>query len=550
MKKFDVVVVGAGVSGSWAAKELTEQGLKVLLLDRGSKIIHKDSYITEDKPSIDFKFRGKLPPALLNTVYPIQKNSYALSDFTRHFFIKDKSWEYNSTSPFSWIRSQKAGGKSLLWGRQTYRMSELDFKNWPISYEDLKPWYDKVEIFIGVSGKNEGLEIVPDGIFQPPFPLNSIERHVKSKLKQNFSDIHLTNGRCAHLTAPTDEQVNLGRMSCIKKNQCERGCSRAAYYSAESSSTKAARNTGNLTEMYDSVVLKLNFEPGRNKVVSITVIDKKSKNAQEISAKAFFLCASTIASTQILLNSKSTSFPQGLGNSSGVLGHYLMDHMTSLGAKGIVEIESNDIDFTRPTGSYIPRFNHKLKSLDYKGGYAFQCYVSRGSWSKAHLHPGIGSSLKKKIEESKWYFQMDALAEMQPHFDNTITLNENETDEYDLPLVKIDCKFKQNELRMKDDIKLKSVEILKKVGLKNVESYDSNNVPGQTIHEMGTARMGNNPKESVVNQFNKLHDVANVFVADGSCMVSSGCVNPSLTYMALAARAANYCSSLIKNNQL
>ncbi len=557
--EYDAIVVGSGISGGWAAKELTEKGLKVLMLERGRQVTHQDDYITEHKAPWDFKYHGLGDRALSEKEYQIQSNCYAFGEATKHFFVNDKEnpYTYDEDKPFTWIRGYHLGGRSLMWARQVYRWSDLDFEanakdghgiDWPIRYKDIAPWYDYVEEFIGISGQSEGLPQLPDGKFMPPMSMNCVEKVVRDRIAENFDDRIMTIGRCAVLTKP-----HKGRAACHYCGPCHRGCSTGSYFSTQSSTLPAALATKNLTIRTDSAVHSVIYDEELDKATGVRVVDAHTKEMIEFKGKIIFLCASTLGSTQILLNSSTNRFPNGLGNSSGALGHYLMDHHFQLGARGYYP-EFNDKYYmgNRPNGVYIPRFsNVKNKNPNFLRGYGMQGGAGRSSWRENMNKPGFGADFKNSLRKpGPWVMGFMAFGECLPYYENYIELNHEVVDALGLPTLKIHCTWGENELAMRKDMKTEAAEILDAAGAKNVIEYENENPPGLGIHEMGTARMGSDPKTSVLNRNNQCHDVKNIFVTDGASMTSSACQNPSITYMALTARAANFAVEELKNRNL
>ena len=548
---FDAIVVGSGISGGWAAKELTEKGLKVLVLERGRAIQHGRDYIGEHKPPWDIPFGGKPLRELYQQEYPIQSQVYSFNETTRHFFNNDKKnpYIYDADKPFSWRRADVLGGRSLLWGRQVYRFSDLDFtanKNdghgidWPIRYSDIAPWYSHVEEFIGVSGEQLGLPHLPDSEFLPPMELNAVEKTVKAKIEKSFGGRTMTIGRTAILTQPKN-----GRGACHYCGPCERGCSVGAYFSSLSSTLPAAQRTGNLTIRADSVVESLEYDAQTQRVVGVRVIDAITQEKFVFRSKLVFLCASTVASTQILLNSKSDSFPNGMANGSGVLGRYLMDHIDEIGAFGVIpgHLEKYPLG-NRPNGIYIPRFRNlstEGDNVNFLRGYGFQGLAQRLDWrAMASQIPGFGTEFKQALRApGPWMMILSGFGEHLPNAENRMMLDRHEKDRFGIPQLKFDVSFGDNENRMAADMASEAKAMLTASGATNVHSFN-HPTPGAAIHEMGTARMGNDPTQSVLNRWNQAHDIPNLFVTDGACMTSSSCVNPSLTYMALTARAADY----------
>lgn len=534
---FDVIVIGSGISGGWAAKELCEKGLKTLLLERGRNIEHIKDYPTAElKP-------WELPTDHVDDI----------------FFADDSEHPYIQEQPFTWARGYQVGGRSLIWGRQCYRLSDLEFNSnsrhgvgidWPIRYKDIEPWYNYVENYIGVSGRGENLKYFPDGDFLPPMELNCIEKHLGQSIKRNHDDRILTIARVANLTKGWNH-----RGPCMNRNLCIRGCPYGGYFSSNSSTIPAAFSTGNLTLRPFSVVSEIIYDDNTRKAKGVRVIDTLTKKTFEYFARIIFLNASTIASAAILLNSKSDRFPNGLGNDSGQVGHNLMDHHSSAGAYGIHE-GFKDLYYKgrRPCGFTIPRFQNfeNDNQKDFVGGYMIHGRGKRREWQdQLQYSNGFGSEFKRKLTTpGPWTVWMAGWGECLPYFENRIVLNNSKKDSWGLPLVSINFSFKENERKMIKDIMSTSSEMLIEAGFKEVDAFNYHKPGGSTVHEMGTARMGNNPETSVLNKFNQIHAVKNVFITDGSCMTSSGCQSPSLTYMALTARAANYAVQELKNGTL
>jgi len=552
---YDAIVIGSGISGGWAAMELCKKGLKTLLLERGRDVKHVTDYPTANMNPWDFEFR------LQNTIKdmeedPIQSGAYYPGD--KHFYVRDKDHPYIQEKPFNWFRGYQVGGKSLLWGRQCYRLSDLDFSanqrdgfgvDWPIRYKDIAPWYDYVESYIGVSGQRENLSQLPDGNFLPPMALNCIERHLAESLTKNEEKRILTIARVANLTKGWDN-----RGPCMNRNLCTRGCPFGGYFSSNSSTIPAAMATGNLTLRPFSIVSEIIYNDQSRKAEGVRIIDANSHEHMEFFAKIIFVNASTIPTTSILLNSKSDRYPNGLGNDSGELGHNLMDHHSSAGASGMHEgFKDKYYKGRRPCGFLIPRYRNLKggENLDFVRGYNIQGDGERQeAMEKSYGLDGFGKDFKAQLSRpGNWTIWMAGWGECLPYFDNAISLHEEKRDQWGLPIVKINFEFKDNEKKMMKDIQQTSLEMLENAGF-IAGSFNYNKPGGATIHEMGTARMGRDAKTSVLNDFNQLHEVNNVFVTDGSCMTSSGCQNPSLTYMALTARACEYAVSSLKKGLL
>ncbi len=550
--EFDAIVIGTGISGGWAAKELCEKGLKTLVLERGRMIKHIEDYTTMNDDPWDYK-NGDVITQEIKRVQPKQsRTDYVNSESTKHFFVNDLEHPYKEEKPFNWIRGYHVGGRSLLWARHTYRLTDFDFNanlkegiaiDWPIRYKDIAPWYDYVEQYIGVSGKNENLPHFPNGIYLKPMELNCAEEILQKKVNNSFDDRIVSNARIAHITQGT--KPGLGRVSCQYRNRCRRGCPYGAYFSSNSSTLPAAELTGNMTLKPNSLVHEIIYDKNLRKATGVRVIDSNTKEVFDYKAKVIFLCASTVGSTSILMQSISERFPNGMGNDSGELGHNLMDHHFQVGADAIIEgIEEKYYIGRKPAGFYIPRFRNlggNTNKKNYTRGYGYQGDASRGGVSKNALELGYGSDFKRSITKpGDWSIGMQAFGEILPYHENKMYLDQDDKDSWGLPKVVFDAEIKENELNMRKDMMQQAIEMFEAAGAKEIVPYDKKYIFGNGIHEMGTARMGNDPKNSVLNKNNQIHAVKNVYVTDGSCMTSSGNANPSLTYMALTARAVKH----------
>jgi len=567
MITYDAIVVGSGITGGWAAKELTEKGLHTLMIERGRNVVHRKDYITEHKPTWELPLHdARLAVGTQGAAeYPIQARTGQFRESNKHFFMKDAKNPYIEDKPFTWIQGDQVGGKSLIWGRQVYRWSDLDFEanlrdghgvDWPIRYADIAPWYSYVERFIGVSGEKLGLPQLPDGEFQPPMEMNAGEKFVKAGIERTFPDRHVTIGRVAILTQPLN-----GRLPCHYCGPCERGCSTGSYFSTQASTLPAAQATGRLTVLPNSVVHSVLYDANTNRVTGVRVVDTETRTTREYQARVVFLCASTLATTRILLNSTSPRFPTGLANSSGVLGHYLMDHHFLAGASGSIEgLLDHYYQGNRPNGIYIPRFRNlgdDASRRDYVRGFGYQGGAGRQGWGRGAGGRGLGVELKRRLHDpGTWSMGMTGFGECLPRADNHVTLSDK-TDDFGIPQLTIHCTWGDNELAMRKDMAASAAEMLEAGGCKSVRTYDAYRggdqlgaEPGFAIHEMGTARMGRDPKTSVLNGYNQAHDVPNLFVTDGACMASSSCVNPSITYMALTARACDHAVEEMKQVHL
>ncbi len=561
MADFDAIVVGSGMSGGWSAKELCERGLKTLVLERGPDIDPAEDY-TDMLDPWDKKYLDRVRPEEANRDYKIQKDVYVFFESTKHLWANDRIYPY-TTAPgtgYEWLRGHNVGGRSLLWARMSFRFSDHDFKankadgvgvDWPIRYADLEPWYDKVETFVGVSGSMEGLGQLPDGKFLPPFEMDCAEKLLKSKMAEHFPDRTMMVARVANLKRATEEHIALGRGPCQSRNHCFRGCSFGAYFSSNSATLPAARNTGNLTLKPDSIVHSLVYDDATNRVTGVRVIDRMKKATKTYTAKVVFLNASAIPTATILLNSKSEKFPNGLANSSDQVGRNLMDHVA--GAQVYANIDGLEDKYyygRRPACGYIPRYrNYPEYSEDYKRGFAFQVYTNRGSWNPNNA--GIGADYKaQQAKPGGWNITLDTYAEVLPNPENRVTLS-NTKDQWGLAVPHMNASHGPNELALLQAGSDDAVDILTKAGFRDIVRGEVKATkPGNRIHEMGTARMGFDRETSVLNKWNQAHDVPNLFITDGACMTSSAIQNPSITYMALSARAANHAADLLERGEL
>jgi choline dehydrogenase-like flavoprotein len=551
---YDAIVVGSGISGGWAAKELTQKGLKVLLLERGGAYEHIKDYKTASMNPWELANRGATT-VQQRQEYPVIHRGWAASEVVMDAWANEKDCPYTEIKPFTWWRSYRMGGRSILWGRQSYRLSDLDFEanlkdgygtDWPIRYKDIAPWYDYVERFAGISGSKEGLPHLPDGEFLPPMDLNCVEKDAAAKIKERFKgQRHLIIGRVANLTAPIE-----GRTNCQFRNRCWEGCPFGGYFSTQSSTLPAALATGNLTVRPDSIVTQILYDKDSGKAKGVEVLDANSMQTYTFSSKIVFLCASALNSTWILFNSATDIWPGGLGSSSGQLGHNVMDHHYNLGASGRIEgYEDKYVYGRRPNGFYIPRFvNLNGDKRDYLRGFGYQGGAGREGWSREIAELNIGAGFKEAITEpGSWTIGATGFGEILPYHENKISLDQQRKDKWGLPILAMDAELKENELNMRRDIVLELKAMLEAAGAKDIKTWDNGHAIGHGIHEMGTARMGRDPKSSVLNGFNQVWDAPNVFVTDGACMTSSACQNPSLTYMAITARAVNFSVETFKN---
>jgi choline dehydrogenase-like flavoprotein len=552
---YDAIVVGSGISGGWAAKELCEKGLKTLVLERGRNVEHIKDYAGTEKDIWQLIHHNRVTEEDRKNS-PIQSKCYAFDEVSSKFFVNDLENPYNEVKKFWWIRGNHVGGRSLMWGRQSYRWSDIDFEangkdghgvDWPIRYKDLASWYSYAEKFAGINGNRDGLPQLPDGEFLPAMEMNCLEKHVAASLKQNYADRVMIMGRSANHTKQVGD-----RGPCQYRNKCHQGCPFGGYFSSNSATLPAARATGNMTLRPNSIVLDVLYDKDKKRATGVRILDAETMKTEEFYAKIVFLNASTLGTAHILLHSVSDVFPNGFGNSSEQVGHNLMDHHYGVGAHGDYEgFEDTYYYGRRPNGIYIPRFrniNDKTKRNDYVRGFGYQGGASRG---RGKGEDGIGVELKESLTEpGKWSMGIGAWGEHLPYYENKVTLNKDKKDKWGLPTLDIDCEFKENEKIMRKDMMDSAAEMLEKSGLKNVKTFDNDPPPGFCIHEMGTARMGKDPKTSVLNGNNQMHDVKNVFITDGACMASSACQNPSLTYMALTARAADFAVNELKKNNL
>ena len=555
---YDAIVVGTGISGGWAAKELCEKGLKTLVLERGRMVKHVEDYPTMNDDPWDYKTGDVITQETLKTQKKQSRTGYTTTESSKHFFVDDIEHPYNETNRFDWMRGYHVGGRSLTWGRQSYRLTDFDFTanlkdgiavDWPIRYKDLAPWYDYVEGYIGVSGENVGLSQFPDGNYLKPMELTCVEDHLKSDIKKNYKDRILTIGRTAIITEGT--KPGLGRSTCQHRSRCRRGCPFGSYFSSNSSTLPAAEVTGNMTLRPNSLVHEIMYDADSKRATGVRVIDSETKEVHEFNAKVIFLCASTVPSTSILMQSKSDTFPNGMGNASDQLGRNIMDHHLGVGASAASD-DFKDKYYTgrRNNGIYIPRFRNiggETNQKDFTRGYGYQGGGGRSDWTKQIAEMAYGAAFKEaSLKPGDWQIGLSGFGEILPYHDNKMTLDYNKLDKWGLPTVTFDATLKENELNMRKDMQQQAVEMLESAGFRDVKGHDGDYAIGLGIHEMGTARMGHDRKTSVLNENNQLHDVPNVYVTDGSAMTSAGNVNPSLTYMALTARAANHAVKELK----
>ena len=553
---YDAIVVGTGISGGWAAKELSEKGLKTLVLERGRMIRHIQDYITANSEVWEFPHGDQMTQEQLKS-YQVQKRTgYTIKPSTKHLWMKDTDHPYGEIKRFDWIRAYHVGGRSIMWGRQSYRLSEMDLRAnerdgvgvaWPISYKEMEPWYDYVESFAGISGQADGISSLPDGKFLPPMEMTCLESQTGKRIEKHFPGRRMIIGRTANLTANHN-----GRSRCMYRAKCHLGCPFGAYFSSQSSTLPAAVATGNMTLRPNSIVTEVLFDPKTRKATGVRVQDAETGESRDYHSRIIFLNASTMNTAWILLNS-TEHFPEGMGNSSGELGCNIMDHHHRMGAEGISEDFQDKYHFgRRPNGIYIPRFQNMGEGdPGFLRGYGFQGSGIRGDWRRSVAELSFGDALKGELSvPGRWQMGLVGFGEMLPNHSNRATMNRDRLDKHGLPTLDIDVEFGENEKSMRKDMVVTASEMLEAAELKNVRAIDLPTGPGLGIHEMGTARMGKSPKTSVLNRWNQLHDVNNVFVTDGSFMTSSACQNPSLTYMAMTARAADYAVGELKRRNL
>jgi len=561
---YDAIVVGTGISGGWAAKELTEKGLKTLVLERGRMVEHPN-YPTATKDIWEFENADRPTQEDLEKQGVQNRTGYTIRQSTKHWFVNDLENPYTEKEGkrFDWMRGYHVGGRSIMWGRQSYRWGDFDFEanlregisiDWPVRYKEIAPWYDYVETFAGISGQAEGLDYLPDSKFLPPMEMNCVEKELKKSMHDKFGRL-LTIGRVAHITSPLSHNNSAQRGQCQYRNLCSRGCPYGAYFSSNSSTLPAAAKTGNMTLRPNSIAYELSYDEAKGKATGVKVLDAETGEQLEFKAKVIFLCASTMGSTYIMMNSISNRFPNGFGNDSDQLGRNIMDHHLGVGASGEWEGFEDQYYFgRRANGIYIPRFRNMGKEKrDYLRGFGYQGGASRQGWQSLIAEMSIGADLKEAVTTpGKWTFGMGGFGEVLPYQDNQVTINRDKKDKHGLPTLTFDTELKENEFKMRKDMASDAAEMLEAAGFKNVRSYDrpSQHGLGLGIHEMGTARMGKDPKTSVLNKNNQVHACKNVFVTDGSFMTSANCVNPSLTYMAFTARAADFAVSELKKGNL
>ncbi len=559
---YDAIVIGSGISGGWAAKELCDKGLKTLVLERGKAVKHLKDYPTATKAPWEFPYREQLS-ADIKSKNPIVDRCYAFDDTTEHFFVKDEEHPYIQEKPFDWIRGYQEGGKSLLWARNVQRWSKYEFEapardgfavDWPISYEDLAPWYSHVEIFAGISGNRDGIEHLPDSEVLPPFELNCVEKHIQQKMAEKYNgDRPVIIGRCAHLTEPQEIHLKQGRGKCMARHLCHRGCPFGAYFSSNSSTLPWAAKTGNLTMQTNAVVHSIIYDEAKGKAVGVVVIDSETKESKEYYANIIFVNAACLNTNLILMNSKSNRFPNGLGNDSGTLGKYVGFHNYRGNILADMDgFEDGYYSGRRPTSAFMPSFRNVYEQdAEFLRGYMVAFSASRKGWGRAAGEMGFGESMKKKMTTpGAWQVFMMMQGETVPKEENHVRLSDTETDQWGIPKLITSVGYDENDEKILADFLEQGTAMLEAAGCTNIRSWDTGQAPGLDIHEMGGVRMGKDSKTSMLNKWNQLHHCKNVFVTDGAAMTSYGNQNPSLTFMAITARAADYAAEQMKKGEL
>lgn len=554
---FDAIVIGSGISGGWAAKELCEKGLKTLVLERGRMVQHVQDYPTAMSDPWNFEHHGRVPLSIKKE-NPVVARCYAYSEATQHFFVKDNEHPYIQEKPFDWVRGYQVGGKSLLWARQTQRWSNFEFDapdrdgfavDWPIRYKDIAPWYSHVERFVGISGNKDGIEHLPDGEFLPPWELNSVEKHIQAGISREYKDRQVIIGRCAHLTRPEKIHLEQGRGQCQARSLCERGCPYGGYFSSNSSTLPWAAKTKKLILQPDSVVESIIYDDEKGRATGVRVINAQTKAVTEYFAKIIFVNAACLNTNLILLNSTSKRFPNGLGNDSGILGRYIAFHQYRGQGSAVMEgFEDRYVYGRRPTAAFMPSFRNVFKQeTDFLRGYMVAFSAGRSGWSRGMGTEGFGAALKDSlVDPGRWQIYIQMQGETIPKYDNHVRLSKDRKDTWGIPQLITSIGYDDNDHKMMLDFQQQAAEMLEKAGCTDINMFDSNQAPGLDIHEMGGVRMGKDPKTSLLNEWNQLHHCKNVFITDGACMTSVGNQNPSLTFMALTARAANYAVDALK----
>ncbi|RFS16689.1 GMC oxidoreductase [Emticicia sp. C21] len=560
---YDAIIIGSGVTGGWAAKELTEKGMRVIMLEKGRQLEHVTGYENAMKDPWQMQYNGRLTIEQKET-HPKLSRDYPYNEMTEKYWMNDSDSMYKEDKRFDWFRPGIVGGKSIMWGRQSYRLSDIDFEanlkdgiaiDWPIRYKDIAPWYSYVEKFVGISGEKLNLPQLPDSEFLPPMEMYAVEKEVRKRIEKNFPGRNMTIGRVANLSEAAKAQLGVGRASCQYRNKCSLGCPFGAYFSTQSCTLPPAAKTGRLTLRPDSVVTEITYDENKKRATGVKVTDAVTLKQTEYFAKVIFVCGSALGSTALLLNSKSNRFPNGFGNDSGELGHNLMDHHFKIGASGVWDGDLDKYTYgRRANGIYIPRYrNIGNDKRDYIRGFGYQggAGAGRQGWQRNVAELSFGADYKNEATKpGLWTMGLSGFGETLPYHENRMYLHATEKDKWGMPLVVFDAEFKENEKKMRIDMQNDAKEMLESAGVKNVRAYDNGSYLGMAIHEMGTARMGRDPKTSVLNSNNQVWGVPNVFVTDGASMVSASCVNPSLTYMALTARAADFAVNEMKKKNI
>ena len=553
---YDAIVIGSGISGGWAAKELTEKGLKTIMLERGKDIKHVKDYVNATKGPWEFAHRGGRTQKMIED-YPHLRRDYPLNEMNLDWWADDQKAPYTEVKRMDWFRGYHVGGRSLLWGRQSYRWSDLAFEanakdgvaiDWPIRYKDIEPWYTYAEKFAGVSGGKEGLPQLPDGHFMPAMEMNCVEKDVAARINEHYKTKRMIMGRTANITEPLP-----GRTNCQYRNKCWLGCPFGAYFSTQSSTLPAALATGNLTVRPFSIVTKILYDKDTKKATGVEVLDAETNKTYQYFSKIVFLNASSFNSAWILMHSATDVWPDGLGSSSGELGHNIMDHHLGVGASGTVGgYEDKYYYGRRANGVYIPQYRNILgDKRDYMRGFGYQGGASRDGYNRSAEELTIGGDYKDALgEPGGWNMNIGGFGEILPYHENKMTIDKNKKDAWGLNVISFDAEYKENERKMRIDMQQDAIDMLEAAGVKNVKGHDGDGTIGRGIHEMGTARMGADPKTSVLNKWNQIWDAPNVFVTDGSFMVSANCVNPSLTYMAMTARAVDHAVGELKKQNI